>query len=78
LAGWYWRSRLTPISDRLRFIVRAASTDFGFETLNRQVVRITQRVAIELRRTQTGKLNWNIAGIVGGLIMVLLVVLIGK
>ncbi len=78
LASWYWRSRLTVISDRLRFITYAASADFGFEALNRQVVRIAQRTAIKLRRTQTGKLNWNMTGIVGGLVMVLLVVLIGK
>lgn len=78
LAGWYWRSRLTAISNSLLWITHAAGADFGFEALNRQVARATQRIAIELRRTQTGKLNWNMAGIVGGLVMVLLVVLIGK
>ncbi len=78
LASWYWRSRLTGMSRRFQFIARAASADFGFEALNHQVARIAQRTAIELRRTQTGKLNWNMVGIVGGLAMVLLVVLIGK
>ncbi len=78
LMAWWWRIRLTRVLDRLQFIAHAAATDFGFEWLNRQIVSGAQRTAITLRRTQTGQLNWNVVGIVGGLVMVLLFVLIGK
>ncbi len=78
LAAWRWRSRFTVVSDRLQLIARAAAADFGFEWLNRQIVWGAQRTAIALRRTQTGQLNWNVVGIVGGLVMVLLVLMIGR
>jgi NADH-quinone oxidoreductase subunit L len=78
LAIWQWRNRLAIISDRLRFVAQAAAADFGFEWLNHQLVTGTHRTAILLRRTQTGQLNWNIAGIVGGLVLVLLILVIGR
>lgn len=78
LAAWHWRNQLKPISNRLHFVAQAASADFGFEWLNRQFVHGAQRIAVVLRQTQTGQLNWNVVGIVGGLVMVLLILVIGR
>jgi NADH-quinone oxidoreductase subunit L len=78
LAVWHWRSRLLTIQNHMQLIALAAAADFGFEWLNRQIVSAAQRTAIVLRRTQTGQLNWNVVGIVGGLAMVLLILVIGK
>ena len=44
---------------------------FGFDWLNRQVKVLTLRFASLLQKTQTGKLNWNILGILGALAIVL-------
>ena len=44
----------------------------GFEWLNLQIMSLTQRLAAFLQRFQTGQLNWNVAGILGGLILILL------
>ena len=46
---------------------------FGFESLNRQLVAWTQHIAAILQKTQTGQLNWNILGIAGALLIVLVV-----
>ena len=48
-----------------------AESGFGFEPLNHQLVVWTQRSAVLLQKTQTGQLNWNILGIAGALLMVL-------
>lgn len=71
LAGWGWRSRLDWLSGRLQIVARAASADFGFEWVNRHLIGLIRRLAAALRTTQTGQLNWNMAGIVAGLILVL-------
>lgn len=55
-----------------------AEGSFGFESLNRQLVILTQRTAAILQKTQTGQLNWNILGIAGALLMVLVVLWWGK
>jgi hypothetical protein len=39
-------------------------------------MRAALNAATVLRATQTGQLNWNMVGIVGGLIFVLLVLLV--
>jgi hypothetical protein len=49
-----------------------AESGLGFEWLNRQIVSLTQRAATFLQRFQTGQLNWNVAGILGGLILILI------
>ena len=78
LAAWWWRSRLVAFSTRLQFVARAASADFGFEWLNCHVVIVAESTANWLRGTQTGQLNWNMVGIVGALVVVLLVLVIGR
>lgn len=52
-------------------------TSFGFESLNHFVVKTVSNFAERLRSTQTGELNWNILGIVSGLLVVLLVLWMG-
>ena len=50
---------------------------FGFEFLNRSIVRGTQKIAQGLSLTQTGELNWNILGMVSALLVVLIVLWLG-
>lgn len=71
---WYLRGRLVGISRALEPIGHLTRNDYGFEWLNRQIIMVANLAASELRRTQTGQLNWNVLGIAGAL--VLLVILI--
>ena len=50
--------------------------DTVFLWLEQGVMRLADWGTAVLRMTQTGQLNWNVAGIVGGLILVLLVLVI--
>lgn len=77
LAAWWWRDRLRGLESWGQGIAHAAAADFGFELVNRRAVSWTQAAATALRVTQTGQLNWNIAGIVGGLVIVLAIVMWG-
>jgi NADH-quinone oxidoreductase subunit L len=77
LAAWWWRAKLVGVGERLRWLATMATDSFGFEWINRSVVRVTLKCAETLRVTQTGVLNWNILGIVGGLIFVLAVIIMG-
>lgn len=52
-------------------------TSFGFEPLNLFVVTVVSKFAERLRSTQTGELNWNILGIISGLLVVLVVLWMG-
>jgi len=73
LCAWWWRDRLTFLTDGFGWLGAAASQSFGFEWLNQQVVCATQSVAQALRVTQPGHLSWNVAGIIGGLVAVLII-----
>lgn len=72
LIAWWWRDRL-DVADSLSGLAGLAEHGFGFEAINQMFVSITQRTASALQVTQTGHLNWNVVGIVTGLIVVLLV-----
>jgi len=74
---WTMRSNLKVTSRALRGISWAAASSFGFEAINRGVVWVTQRGAEKLRDTQTGLLNWNVAGILAALVIVLVVMVVG-
>lgn len=50
---------------------------WDFEAINRGVVTGVQSTAESLRVTQTGLLNWNIASILIGLIVVLVILAMG-
>jgi hypothetical protein len=52
-------------------------TSFGFDSINHFVVQTVSASAERLRATQTGELNWNILGIIGGLLVVLVVLWMG-
>jgi NADH-quinone oxidoreductase subunit L len=54
-----------------------AETSFGFEPVNRLIVRGTYRIVEQLSLTQTGELNWNILGIISALLVVLVVLWLG-
>ncbi|HEX7630226.1 MAG TPA: proton-conducting transporter membrane subunit, partial [Candidatus Methylomirabilis sp.] len=73
LLAWWGRERLTFLTDGLGWLGAAASQSFGFEWLNRQIVCATQSVAQALRVTQPGHLSWNVVGIIGGLVAVLII-----
>ena len=74
---WTMRSNLKVTSRALRGISWAAASSFGFEAINRAVLWVTQRGAEKLRDTQTGLLNWNVAGILAALVIVLVVMVLG-
>jgi NADH-quinone oxidoreductase subunit L len=77
LLGWWFRARLAWVPARMQPLAYAARHDFGFEWINRRVVSWTQAAGDALRTTQTGVLNWNVAGIIGGLILVLIILMVG-
>jgi NADH-quinone oxidoreductase subunit L len=73
LAAWWQRERLSGLAGSLSGLANAADKGFGFESVNQLFVNLTQRTAAALQVTQTGHLNWNVVGIVGALIVVLLI-----
>jgi NADH-quinone oxidoreductase subunit L len=78
LVLWWTRDFWKGIVNRAQGFAQMARDSFGFEAINRGVVRVTVQSAEVLRQTQTGLLNWNVAGIVGGLIVVLIVLAAGR
>ncbi len=77
LAVWWWREKLSGLSEALAGIGRVAADSFGFEAINRGIVNSTNWLSEKLRRTQTGLLNWNIFGITAGFLLVLIILVIG-
>ena len=71
LAAWQWRHLLAGLGSSLSGLGRLATNGFGFEDLNRGMVKGTLKAADIIRPLQTGLLNWNVVGIVGGLLVVL-------
>jgi NADH-quinone oxidoreductase subunit L len=69
--------RLSILNKLLRPFATFAGNGLGFEWLNRQIINLTQGTASILCATQTGQLNWNVVGIVGGLIVVLAILVRG-
>ena len=77
LIAWWQRDRLAGLSRSLQGIAKAAADSFGFEAVNRGIVNAVRGSAESLRDTQTGLLNWNIFGILGGMIIVLAILAAG-
>jgi NADH-quinone oxidoreductase subunit L len=75
---WFMRARLMGLAQSLRGVGNIAEASFGFEAINRAVVKGVQSGAEALRNTQTGLLNWNILGLVAGLVVVLVVLMWGR
>jgi NADH-quinone oxidoreductase subunit L len=78
LLAWVYRSRLLGVTRMLQGLSTAAEASFGFEAINRGVVKIVQAGAEELRVTQTGLVNWNVLGVVAGLVVVLIILVLGR
>jgi NADH-quinone oxidoreductase subunit L len=77
LIAWWQREKLTGVANALRGLGNVAVDSFGFEAINRWIVGGTQFSAEALRVTQTGLLNWNVASIIIGLIVVLVILMVG-
>jgi NADH-quinone oxidoreductase subunit L len=71
---WIERAALAKLTGALK---PAVTSGLGFEWVNRQIVNLTKRTASALQLFQTGQLNWNIAGILAGLVLILLVLVRG-
>ncbi len=77
LAAWWQRNRLAWLRRGLQPLADFAAAGLGFEWFNQQIIKGTRRSAAILGRTQTGQLNWNVAGIVGGFIIILAILIGG-
>jgi hypothetical protein len=72
-ASWLFRTQLNRLVDALRPVARLAQRDFGFDRLNLQIIHWVRNTALSLSKAQTGQLNWNLAAILAGLLVVLIV-----
>ena len=68
---WLVRERLEFLRRPYRALEKASQKELGFEWPNQELVRLVQSLAAAFCRTQTGQLNWNVAGIAGGLVLLL-------
>lgn len=75
--AWLARERLAPAVVFFRPIANVAANGLGLETLNQFVVTLMQSLAATLRYTQTGMLNWNVAGMMFGLACLLAFLALG-
>ena len=71
---WIARPVLVKWTRALKPVV---ASGLGFEWVNQQIVNLTRRTASALQLTQTGQLSWNIAGILVGLVIILLILVRG-
>ena len=71
LALWIWRERLAALKQGLQPLARIAADGFGFERVDRTASSFVRHAAAWLAHTQTGSLNWNMAGLVGALALIL-------
>lgn len=69
--GIFWMVRKQATARKEAQFDILSRESFGFDWLNRQVTSITFKFATALQKTQTGKLNWNVVGILGALLAVL-------
>lgn len=72
LLVWISRSRLTWITQRLAGASEFIRQGFGFEQINQYIIHVTKNTAESFRKLQTGQLNWNMVGIMLGLVVVLI------
>jgi NADH-quinone oxidoreductase subunit L len=77
ILAWVFRKQLAFVGEIFQDVARAAQESFGFEAINRVIVRAVQTTAEDLRGLQTGLLNWNVLAILTALIIVLLLVSLG-
>jgi NADH-quinone oxidoreductase subunit L len=77
LLAWWRRESLSGVARALGGIGTMASNSFGFEAINRGVIRATLVSAESLRTTHNGVLNWNVFAILVGLVAVLAILALG-
>ncbi len=77
LIAWWQRSHLTWVARGFSWLSGWSDTMFGFEPVNRWIAKTVQHGAEALRGTQTGLLQWNIGGILAGLLVLLAVLVVG-
>ena len=77
LIAWWQRDKLGGLGKALGWLGKAAAASFGFEAINRGVVKGTQGASNGLSVTQTGLLNWNVLGIVVALVILFAVLALG-
>jgi NADH-quinone oxidoreductase subunit L len=79
LGATIWRARkpFGWLFKMVRPLDKLADASFGFEAINRAVVRGTQGIGEALRFSQTGELAWNVVGIAAGLIILLAILTLG-
>ncbi|HNE06150.1 MAG TPA: proton-conducting transporter membrane subunit, partial [Anaerolineales bacterium] len=68
--------RKIALTENPRWLNALTESSFGFEPINHFVVKLVRNFAEKLRATQTGELNWNILGIIGALLLVVVVLLL--
>ncbi|MFB3820269.1 MAG: NADH-quinone oxidoreductase subunit L, partial [Candidatus Methylomirabilales bacterium] len=73
LLAWHGRERLTDAVALLAWVSAAADGGFGCERVNRQIVQAISATARAARRAQPGLLGWNVLGIVGGLVLLVII-----
>jgi len=77
-AGLWLVRRSIPAQNRPAGWFEALNeSSFGFEWLNHQVMAVFGNISTALQKTQTGKLNWNILGILAAFLTVLVVLVWG-
>ena len=74
---WQQRKAFKGVINQLGIFIRFSKDGMGFEWLNHQVVAGIRTAAAGLSITQTGQLNWNMVGIVAGLIILLVLLIWG-
>lgn len=77
LLAWQQRTALQLVTSQLGSIIRFVKAGMGFEWINHQVIAGIRSTAAQLAITQTGQLNWNLVGIVAGLVFLLVILIWG-
>lgn len=76
-SAWLGRSRLKGLLRAWQWMARIQAGGFHFESINRIVSVAVHGTSAQMARVQTGLLNWNLAWLVGGLCLLLLVMTLG-
>ncbi len=70
--GFFWMVRKQDTGRDVEWVNALSRESFGFDWLNRQVAARTVQFGAVLQKTQTGILSWNVVGILGALLAVLI------
>jgi NADH:ubiquinone oxidoreductase subunit 5 (subunit L)/multisubunit Na+/H+ antiporter MnhA subunit len=68
----FWMVRKQALGSSVAWMDALSRESFGFDWLNQQVAARTVQLASVLQKTQTGILSWNVVGILGALLAVLI------